>query len=401
MSRPTIDKHKIAPGPKWGDAPTAFYQGSVELFEADQRYRWLLEMSSDAIVLHSGGRFVLVNIAAAKLFGAVSSEQLIGRPVLDFMQPGPVEESLSATPGQDTPLVKRKLIRLDQSVVNATVVENPCRFQNEPAVQLLMREAPDRRRMEVRLNDLTQYDLLTELPNRNQFLDCLRGAIARGARNEKLVGVMFLALDHFKLVNTALGYQAGDVVLKLVAERLKQCVRKGDTLARLGGDEFSIILEGLNDKQGAGVAAQRMLHALSRPLLLNTQDIHISASIGITVFPPDSDDLDRLLQNADIAMCHAKERGRNNYQFYSAEIDARNRPGQLRRAEIEPRFARLTPREREVLEMLIAGNSNKMIAYLLGTSSRTIENHRARIMDKMQAESLPELVRMVLDLRGA
>lgn len=125
----------------------------------------------------------------------------------------------------------------------------------------------------------------------------------------------------------------------------------------------------------------------------------MTASIGITVFPLDARDLDALLRNADVAMYYAKERGRNNYQFYSPELGAHTRRDELRRAEIEQRLARLTRREREVLDLLIAGKASKMIAYLLGTSSRTIDIHRARVMDKMQADSLPELVRMALEQR--
>jgi diguanylate cyclase (GGDEF)-like protein/PAS domain S-box-containing protein len=403
MNRRNKSQRNVALGTEWSNRQTALYDGSGELSEADQRYRWLLEISSEAVMLHSGGRFVLVNHAAVKLFGAASPEQLIGKPVLDFIQPQVAQEPilLLATPSPGIPFFKRTLIRLDRSVIDAAIVENPCRYLDQPSVQLVIRHTPDRRWIESRLINLAQYDLLTELPNRSQFLSQLGGATARATRNRQLVGVIFLALDHFKQVNTTLGHQAGDMVLKLVAERLKQCVRKGDTVARLGGDEFSMILEGIVEKQGAAVMAQRTLQALSRPLLLDNQEIQVTVSMGITVYPLDADNLDGLLHNADAAMCYAKQCGRNDYQLYSPELDARNRPEQLLRTETESRFARLTPREREVLEMLIAGKSNKMIAYLLGASSRTIENHRAKIMDKMQAESLPELVRMVLVLRGA
>lgn len=257
-----------------------------------------------------------------------------------------------------------------------------------------------RKRLESRLSHLAQYDALTELPNRSGFRDCLDRAMARATRNKQLLGLVFLDLDRFQTVNATLGPGAGDLVLKQMAERLKECVRKSDTIARLGGDEFSVILEGLAEKDGAVVMAQRGLDSLSRPMLLDGQEVRLTASIGITVFPRDAADLDTLLRNADVAMYSAKERGGNNYQFYSPELDAHSRRDELRRAGIEQRLQRLTPREREVLELLIAGKASKMIAYLLGTSTRTIDHHRARIMDKMQADSLPELVRMVLERRG-
>ncbi len=373
------------------------------LQESEQRYRGLVEISREAILIHSQGKLVFVSDAAAGLFGASAPEQLLGKPLLDFVHPkdrDTVTKRIGklAAPGRSTPFVKHKLIRLDGTVLNAEVAANICGYSGQPAVQLLMRDVAERKRLETRLSYLAQYDVLTELPNRSQFRDRLDGAMARAIRNKQLVGVMLLDLDHFQTVNDTLGQGAGDLVLKQVAERLKQCVRKSDTVARMGGNEFSVILEGLAEKEGAAVVARRELESLSRPLLLDGQQVRLTASIGLTVFPLDAHDLDALQRNADVAMYYAKERGRNNYQFYSPELDARTRRDELRRAEIEHRLARLTPREREVLDMVVAGKANKMVAYLLGISTRTIDNHRANIMDKMQADSLPELVRMRLDL---
>src|SRR4029077_7730791 len=118
-------------------------------------------------------------------------------------------------------------------------------------------------------------------------------------------------------------------------------------------------------------------------------------------FPSDADNIDALLVNADAAMCHAKENRRNSFQFYSPDLGLHTQRDTLRHAAVEQRLAKLTPREREVLDILVAGNANKMIAYMLGTSIRTIENHGAKIMNKMEAQSLPELVRMVLEVQGA
>lgn len=125
----------------------------------------------------------------------------------------------------------------------------------------------------------------------------------------------------------------------------------------------------------------------------------LTASVGITLFPDDARDVDAMLRNADIAMYYAKERGRNNHQFYSAELETMTRRDELRRNEVAQRLARLTPREREVLDLLVEGKASKMIAYLLGTSTRTIDVHRARVMEKMEADSLADLVRAVLEHR--
>jgi diguanylate cyclase (GGDEF)-like protein len=261
-------------------------------------------------------------------------------------------------------------------------------------------DAAGRKKLEFYLGHLAHYDVLTELPNRSQFRDRLSGAIARAARHHHLAGIMLLNVDAFKAINIKHGHGAGDVVLQQVAERLKQCTRQSDTVARLGGDEFAVILEDLIEQAGAVVPARRALEALSRPMLVEGREIIITVTIGIALYPLDVNDLDGLLRTADAAMCDAKDHERNSYRFYSPELEFKTQREELRRAEIEKNLARLTSREREVLDTLIAGKANKMIAYLLGASTRTIENHRASIMNKMNADSLPELVRMVLDHRG-
>ncbi len=263
------------------------------------------------------------------------------------------------------------------------------------------RQASKQRQLEYWLGHFAQYDLLTNLPNRSQFLDRLHGAIARAMRNGQKVGVMLINLDGFKALNVQCGYQRADLVLKHIAERLLAITRRSDSLARLGGDEFSIILEGLNARDGAAIAAERFLAALREPIVLKDFEVVVSATIGISVYPDDAEHIDGLLVNADAAMCHAKDNRRGSFQFHSAEIGLDNQRDLVRHTEVERRLAKLTPREREVLEILVAGNANKMIAYMLGTSTRTIENHRAKIMEKMEAKSLPELVRMVIDVHGA
>lgn len=263
------------------------------------------------------------------------------------------------------------------------------------------RNAPKREQVEYWLGDFGQIDLLTELPNRSQFLDRLNGAMARATRSKQFVGLMLLNLDHFKALNVSYGHQVGDLVLKKLAERLKDCTRKSDTVARIGGDEFAVILEDLTETQGAAIATRRLLKGLGQPLELESGEIAVTATVGVAFFPADADNVDALLQKADIAMCHGREHQRNTCQFYSPDLQLQSRNGERRRAKIEQGVASLTPREHEVMQILVAGNANKMIAYMLGTSPRTIENHRAKIMDKMDAGSLPELVRMVIDVRGA
>lgn len=262
------------------------------------------------------------------------------------------------------------------------------------------RNAPRSEQMEYWLGEFGQIDVLTGLPNRRQFVDRLTGAMARATRGKQLLGLMLLNLDHFKALNVSWGHQVGDLVLRKLAERLKECTRKSDTLARIGGDEFAVILEGVAEAQDVVTASQRLLNGLGEPLELGSGPIAVTATVGVAIYPTDADDVDTLLQRADIALCHGREQQRNTCQFFSPDLQLHSLDGERRREKIERGVASLTPREREVMEILVAGNANKMIAYMLGTSRRTIENHRAKIMDKMDAGSLPELVRMVIEVSG-
>jgi diguanylate cyclase (GGDEF)-like protein len=302
--------------------------------------------------------------------------------------------------GQTAPFVHRKLLRAGGKTVEVEVALHACGYRGRLAVQVLMRDVSERQRMLARVAHLAQYDALTELANRSQYRDRLDGAIARAARNKQLLGVLCMGLDHFRAINDALGQRGGDVVLMQVAERLKQIVRKSDTIGRLGSDEFSVILEGLVEKDGAAIAAQRLLTALAQPFVLDGNEVRLTVSIGISVCPLDAADLDSLLRKAVLAMNHAKQHGRNKYQLYSAELDTQDRSEAQRRAEIGQRLQSLTPREREVLDLLIVGKASKMIAYLLGISARTIDIHRARVMEKMQADSIAELVHMMRELQS-
>jgi diguanylate cyclase (GGDEF)-like protein len=184
-------------------------------------------------------------------------------------------------------------------------------------------DVTERKRAEREIQKLAYYDTLTGLPNRTLFFDRLSQAIAQAKREHRNVGVLFLDLDRFKSINDTLGHQAGDMLLKYVARRLRGCVRESDTVARLGGDEFVVVLPGVHSEQDLTHSAKKILDALSRPVRLGEKKFFTTASIGISIFPLDADSVDALLRNADIAMYAAKERGKNTYQFYSEEMNAK------------------------------------------------------------------------------
>lgn len=183
-----------------------------------------------------------------------------------------------------------------------------------------IRYAIERKRSEERLSFLAQYDPLTEIPNRRHFQDQLERASTRARRGNKQIGLLFFDLDHFKTVNDTLGHQAGDVLLGMVVERLKTCVRAGDLLARLGGDEFAVMLEDIEGPLAAEAVAKNILSVFEKSFTLGSRDISITASVGITIYPNDTNDPMTLLNNADIAMYQAKDRGRNNFKFFTQHM---------------------------------------------------------------------------------
>jgi diguanylate cyclase (GGDEF)-like protein/PAS domain S-box-containing protein len=172
-----------------------------------------------------------------------------------------------------------------------------------------------RKREEQELYDLATHDALTGLPNRFFFSERFRHAMARAKRAGHLVGLLYLDLDRFKPVNDSLGHKCGDQLLQTVARRIKRLVREEDTIARLGGDEFAVILEHLSRPRDAAATARKLLRALARPFLLEGHKASITASIGITVYPLDGDDVETLVKRADGAMYRAKTERRNDYRF--------------------------------------------------------------------------------------
>lgn len=183
---------------------------------------------------------------------------------------------------------------------------------------LVYREITVRRQTEEKLKIVATHDPLTELPNRTLLHERLSHALARAQRHGRPLAVLLVDLDRFKHVNDTLGHEAGDTLLQVAARRFYNCLRETDTMARQGGDEFVVLMDELSDRQPITRVSQRILDAMVEPFLIEGQEIHVTASIGITVYP---DDGRTLLRNADIALYRAKGKGGNNYQFYSAQID--------------------------------------------------------------------------------
>ncbi len=190
--------------------------------------------------------------------------------------------------------------------------------------ELLMRSMQysiERKRYQEQLERQANYDMLTGLPNRTLLHDRLRQSVF-AQRDERSMAVVFIDIDHFKFVNDSLGHRVGDELLKSIGERLKLVVREGDTVARLGGDEFVLILNDQPQQDVIFRAMQRICSKVAEPSLISGKELYVTCSAGISLYPQDGRDVDTLLKNADAAMYRAKEHGRNNFQFYTAEMNA-------------------------------------------------------------------------------
>jgi diguanylate cyclase (GGDEF)-like protein/PAS domain S-box-containing protein len=192
------------------------------------------------------------------------------------------------------------------------------------AVIETLEDLTERKQYEAQLEYQANHDMLTNLPNRNLLTDRIHQALLNSRRSHKLVAVFTVDLDNFKLINDSLGQEAGDSLLKIVAERLNSCVRSGDTAARKGGDEFAVIISNLATADDAAQIATKIREAISQPLRINENELTITCSIGISIFPKDGEDVQTLLKNANVAMYRAKEQGCNTFRFYTGEMNARS-----------------------------------------------------------------------------
>jgi diguanylate cyclase (GGDEF)-like protein/PAS domain S-box-containing protein len=185
------------------------------------------------------------------------------------------------------------------------------------------KDITERIQTQERLQYLAHHDVLTGLPNRSLFLERLEHALSRGPEHTRPVAVLFLDLDRFKLVNDSLGHQTGDQVLRTAAERLLAIVRPGDTVARIGGDEFTVLLADLGSAAGVSVVLHKVQAAFAPPMIVAGQELFVTVSVGVSVYPGDGVDPQTLIRNADLAMYRAKEQGRNRCAFYSSDLSAR------------------------------------------------------------------------------
>jgi len=303
-----------------------------ELRASDLRETAIMESALDGIITTDHeGRILEFNPAAEELFG-YRRVDILGRTVEETIVPPSLREDFrsaraSYLDGGPGSVLRTRAettgMRADGSRFPMELAVTSIQLPDRRLFTAFLRDISNRKQAERQILALAHYDVLTGLPNRLLLQDRLNIALAQARRHGQHPALLFLDLDRFKLFNDSLGHTFGDQILRGVAERLQSSVRKGDTLARLGGDEFVLLLADIVDPIDAARVAEKLLDSLRQPFVIEEREIHVTASVGIAVFPEDGQDIDALLSNADTAMYRAKEEGRDNYCLYAPAMSAR------------------------------------------------------------------------------
>lgn len=297
--------------------------------DAERRYRQIFEHALEGIFQTTrDGRYLAANPALARLYGYPSPQTLIANLAdIDrrlYVLDGRREEfhRLMQVHGEvlnfESEVYRRDGSRLWISENAHTVHGSRGEFMcYEGTVQ----DISERRRYQAQLEHQASHDLLTGLPNRVLLADRLNQAVAHATRQGQHLALVFMDLDHFKFINDSLGHAAGDDLLKEMARRLSACLRGADTVARLGGDEFVLLINDHPHLSTVISLLERVLLTVATPVLLAGRELQVSASLGVAMFPDDGGDAASLLKHADVAMYSAKARGRNNFQFFTPELN--------------------------------------------------------------------------------
>jgi diguanylate cyclase (GGDEF)-like protein/PAS domain S-box-containing protein len=260
-----------------------------------------------------------------------SKEELLGMNHKQFTNEETAKEVFQAfdnvyTTGEPSKGFDWQIIRKDggEGFIEASVTLQKDSSGKPTGFKGMIRDITERKRMEQQLNYMATHDALTGLPNRLMFNQLLNQAIRSAQRHKRQLAVFFIDLDRFKAINDSLGHEAGDRLLKEMANRFKKSLRAVDVVGRLGGDEFVIFIEEVEEFRQVEIVAHKLLSSAIKPMVLQGEECRVTASIGISIYPKDGLDEQSLIKNADIAMYFAKEEGKNNYQFFSKDIQSQS-----------------------------------------------------------------------------
>jgi diguanylate cyclase (GGDEF)-like protein/PAS domain S-box-containing protein len=303
------------------------------LFEEKERAQVTLNSIGDAVISTDlEGLVTFLNIVAERLTGW-PREEAVGRPLTEVFRIIDATTRASVMNPMALAIRENKTVGLTPNCVlvkrgggEAAIEDSAAPIHDRRGVAtgavIVFHDVSAARALSQKMAYLAQHDSLTDLPNRVLLNDRLAQAMALAHRHKEKLAVMYLDIDRFKHINDSLGHAIGDRLLQSVSQRLKDCVRSSDTVSRQGGDEFVVLFSEVVDSADAATCAEKILQSVSEPHLIDDHDVHVTASIGIVLFPDDAGDGETLLKNADFAMYQAKDFGRNNYQFYKHDLNS-------------------------------------------------------------------------------
>ena len=298
---------------------TRHRRAEQEARESEDRLRKFADAAQAGVVFHDNGVITDCNEAIVKLSG-YSVGELVGSSVIQYVVPERREEALeNVRRGYERPY-ESEILTKDGTRVPVEFEGRAMPFQGKVYRLSIIRDIRRRKLSQARIDFLAHHDLLTGLPNRALLNDRLDFIIGTARRRGKQTALLFIDLDNFKVINDSLGHDAGDALLKVIAERIPRVLRSVDVVSRHGGDEFLVVLPDLDSGEGAVPVAEKLLATIAEPIDIEGQSISVSPSIGISVFPRDGQSPRELMRNADAAMYLAKARGRNNYQFFDESL---------------------------------------------------------------------------------
>jgi diguanylate cyclase (GGDEF)-like protein/PAS domain S-box-containing protein len=321
------------------------------LVEEKERAQATLNSIGDAVISTDlAGRVTFINAVAERLTGWPRAEA-IGRPLEEVFRivdsfsratvPNPMARAtLQNRTGGLTP--NCLLIRRDgaEAAIEDSVAPIHDRHGQITGAVMVFHDVSAARALAQKMTHLAQHDSLTNLPNRALLDDRLAQAISFAQRHHEKLAVLYMDLDRFKHINDSLGHTVGDHLLQSVGQRISECVRASDTVSRQGGDEFVVLFGEVSDANDAATCADKILAAVRRPHYIDEHDVHVTASVGIALYPDDGGDADTLIENADFAMYQAKDCGRDNYQFFKEDLNSTASDRQLLETDLRQAIRR-------------------------------------------------------------
>ncbi|MGM0846554.1 MAG: bifunctional diguanylate cyclase/phosphodiesterase [Bacillota bacterium] len=290
--------------------------------ESEDQYRSLVEMSPDIIAVSRNGYFIYINGAGSRVLGTEDPSELINKNISEFASEQDIRlirESAEQNRRETENLnFEIKVKRIDGVSIDVEVSAKPILYEGKAAIQLVGRDITQRKRAEETIREMAYFDMLTGLPNRNMFKQSLNDFIENEISHS--FAVLFLDLDRFKIINDTKGHSTGDLLLVEVAKRLKTVIGKEGEVFRQGGDEFIILMVD-SSREKVSRLSQGILQSFVKPIEVSGQEFFVTPSIGISMYPGDGTDQETLIKHADTAMYLAKDRGKNNFQFYDESLN--------------------------------------------------------------------------------